>query len=382
MLRVAWKSVRHDWRRYLPAVICVSVSGLLMIMQLALMLGAFRNVSAPLSMSSALLWAGPAEETSFDSGTSLQTPASSLLWLIPEVERVEPFALAFSTMSLPVPPGETTIPKEHFIQVVGTSIKKDAMLFGDVISPALRESLAEPGTVILDKVVAGVMGVGIGDNILVQSKMMRVVGVLDGLRGVMMSTVLTSQATARSLPGQESVGVPNFILVGLAPDAPAGTVDRLITEFQTHPDLRLWKKDELITSTMEQWALKSAIGVIFLSSIGIALIVTLLVVSQSLSAAVGASIREYAALRAYGFSYRRLQRLVLAQGGIVGIAALGVTGLVATLLIGYLQGKGVAVFVTVPLVLWSACALMACVFVSNLIALRRLRKADPAALLR
>lgn len=382
MLRVAWKSVRHDWRRYLPAVICVSVSGLLMIMQLALMLGAFRNVSAPISMSSAILWAGSSEVTSFDNGEALEAPAASLLWLIPEVARVEPFAKAFSLMSLPAQPGEVASTREHFIEVVGTTIDSDSMLFGNVISPELRESLAEPGTVILDKVVAGTLGVRIGSTVLIEDQPVRVVGLLDGLRGIWVSTVITSQATVRSLLGQAASAAPTFILVGLDPNAPLGSTKRLLAEFKGHPDLWIWTRDDLISSTMNQWALNSAIGVIFMSSIGVALVVTLLVVSQSLGAAVGASIREYAALRAYGFSYGRLQRLVLAQGGIVGIAALVVTGLVTAPLIKYLQDKGVAVVVTWPLVFWCACALMVCVFVSNLIALRRLRKADPAALLR
>ncbi|WP_281356639.1 ABC transporter permease [Parasulfitobacter algicola] len=398
MFRIAWSSVRHDWRRYLPVVISVAVSGLLMMMQLGLMMGAFRSIVAPVVMSSAQVWVGPSDTLSIDDTGTLKASDTALLWLFPEIDDIEPFTKEFGTLSLMAEVDELGDVERRFVEIVGTASSPDAMLFGKLVPAGMRSALAEPSTVIIDEVIAAGLGVEVGARVLINERPVRVIGALPGLRGAFTSTVITSQATARMVNGE---GTPetSFMLLSLRDDLPPEAVDALLTsqmvpfgegDMQLDPNLTemggpklaFWTPEELIRSTMFSWAFTSFLGVIFMASVGIALVVTLLVVSQSLSGAVAASIREYAALRAYGLSFGRLQWLVMAQAGIVGIASLCVTGAVAGALIGYLGRLGVSLAMTPTLAISCAIALMAVVFLSNLMALRRLRKADPAALLR
>ncbi len=380
MLWIAWSSVSHDWRRYLPVMISVGVSGILMIMQLSLMFGAFRNASAPITMSDATFWVGPAGSTSLEDSPGLTDAQSSLLWLIPEIERMEPYAPIIGDLRLPDEPDGDEFGVGHWVQIIGTPSTPDGILYSKMLPAKMRAALAEPGATILDTAFAAKIGVGIGDHVVINSKTARIVGILDGLKGVLAVPVITSQATARSFTGSESAPV-RFMLVKLGEDVPPVALDRLWSGFIEHPDLTFWMEDELIASSMVSW-MASGLGAVFVSSVGIALVVTLLIVSQSFAGAVAASIREYAALRAYGLSFGRLQRLVVAQGGIVGIAAIAVTAVVAGLLISYLREQNVSAVLSPSLIVGSAVALTAVVLFSNLIALRRLRRADPAALLR
>ncbi|WP_272874432.1 ABC transporter permease [Pseudaestuariivita rosea] len=361
-------------------MISVGVSGLLMIMQLSLMFGAFRNASAPITMSDVSFWVGPAGSTSLESSSGLTEAQSSLLWLIPEIERMEAYAPVIGDLRLPKEPGDDTLEQEHWIQIIGTPSTPDGMLYSELLPLKTRAALAEPGSIILDTAFAARLDVEIGDRVLINSKDARIIGLVDGLRGVLDTPVITSQVTARFFAGTEQTP-PKFILVKLRDDVTPEALDRLLSSFIGHPDLTFWMEDELIASSMASW-MASGLGAVFTSSVGIALVVTLLIVSQSFAGSVAASIREYAALRAYGLSFGRLQRLVMAQGGIVGIAAIGVTAIVAGFLISFLRARNVSVVLTPSLVIWSAVALMIVVFLSNLLALRRLRRADPAALLR
>jgi putative ABC transport system permease protein len=107
-----------------------------------------------------------------------------------------------------------------------------------------------------------------------------------------------------------------------------------------------------------------------------------MVVSQTLSAAVANAIREYAALRAYGIGYRKIQAIVIKQGLYVCFAALILTAVASSLVLLALSWRGVANELPLPLAAAVVLALKLTVVISNVLALRRLRSADPASLLR
>ena len=89
---LARKSVLHDWRRYLPVAIAVGVSGLMLVAQVALALGAFRLAAGPVEYSRAALWVGPADARAVDQSRGLSAFAASRLWRDPDIARIEPLA--------------------------------------------------------------------------------------------------------------------------------------------------------------------------------------------------------------------------------------------------------------------------------------------------
>lgn len=375
MVNLAFKSVLHGWRQYLPVVIAVGVSGLMMVAQVALAMGAFSLSAAPVRQSMADLWVGPADARALDESRELSQLAAGRLWLDPDIARIEPY----------VSPGYAMIGEDEATGksavLAGLDVHKDAMLLARAVPPALRARLAEPGTAILDRSDARKLSVGIGGNLKVNRQTLRVVGLLDGVRAPFGVRLIVSEATQRDLSQGAGAGVA-FYLVRLRPGADAGAVMTRLAAGIPTPEYRVWRPGELAAATVRFWALDSGAGTLLLASGAIALAITLMVVAQTLGAAVAGAMREYAALRAYGIGFRAVQCLVMKQGLYVCLAALVVTAATSVLVLGFLRQRGVASELPLPMAAGVALALAATVIVSNLFALHRLRRADPASLLR
>lgn len=376
MTNFALKSVLHGWRRYLPVGIAVGTAGLMMVVQAALSMGAFSLSAAPVRLSEADLWVGPTDATALDESRGLSHLAVGRLWLDPEIDRVEAY---------PTPEFVTTGPFEDAGDIgvmVALQLGGDAMLLARAIPADLRQRLTDPGTIILDRNDARDLGVAIGGRLQVNGQSLRVVGLAEGVQAMFGTQIITSDLTARDLTQGGGGGEPAFYLVRLRPGADAQSVAARLKQGVVAPEFRVWLPADLAAATVRSWALGSGAGVLFVASSAIALVVTLMVVSQTLSAAVANAMREYAALRAYGISYRRVQGMVIKQGLYVCLAALVLTAVASALVLWGLYQRGVATELPLPLAAAVALALTLTVVGSNLLALRRLRRADPASLLR
>ena len=119
---------------------------------------------------------------------------------------------------------------------------------------------------------------------------------------------------------------------------------------------------------------------IFLSLV--VFVIGAIITSQTLMGAIAGSIGEYATLLALGVGLHQLRRVVLAQSAWIGVCGLAV-GLVVSLLLMVLIRMG-----KVPAQLnwsvWGICAalVIGIALVSGAAAVRVLRDADPAVLLR
>jgi len=98
--------------------------------------------------------------------------------------------------------------------------------------------------------------------------------------------------------------------------------------------------------------------------------------------AVAGSIREYATLHALGVAFGDLRRVVLQQAGWVGAAGLAVGGVLTAIVVVIAKHRDVPVQLDALTVGACAALVMAIALVSGLAAVRALRHADPAMLLR
>jgi putative ABC transport system permease protein len=106
------------------------------------------------------------------------------------------------------------------------------------------------------------------------------------------------------------------------------------------------------------------------------------VTSQTLSAAILASLKEYATLRALGVSNASLRNVVLEQATWIGLVGLGLTAVLATGVGLAAAAHNVAMRFPPWLVGGTAATVLAIALASGLVALRPLFRADPANLLR
>ncbi|MDO5647246.1 ABC transporter permease [Paracoccus sp. (in: a-proteobacteria)] len=364
----------HGWRRFLPVAVAVGVSGVMMVMQVALAMGAFQMAAAPVRMSAGDLWVGPADARALDHSTGLGPFAASGLWLDPDIARIEPWAQAAYAQI-----GDDAMAAQASVQPIDAGA--GAMGLARVVPPDLRARLAEPGTALIGAADAAKLGVSVGDTLRVSRQPLRIVGVVPELRTLFGTQLVTSDATARALSG-EATGTPAFYILRLRDGADPAEVAERLMQGNPAPEYVVWPPDDLASATVQVWALESGAGTLFIASSAIALVITLMVVSQTLGAAVAGQVREYAALRAYGIGFGSLQMIVMRQGFYVSIGALGLTAALSAALLAVLRARNIATDLPLTLAAVVAGLLAGVVLVSNLFAVRRLRRADPAALLR
>ena len=363
-----------DWRRYLAAVLAVTFSGLLVIVQLALLLGMFSTVSVVIDRSTADLWIGYRNTQSVDLGRTIAREADARAWAHRGVERVERYVSAYGDLRR-----EDGVPVSVIIN--GIDASSAALAFAKLLSPDQRALLRAPDAILIDAADTRKLGARVGTVVEINGKRARIVGVVEGLRAIGGVNVVASYATARAL-APETANLPTFSLVRLKPGYAADVVAGEIADNARVPRYSVWTANDFSIRSQTYWLLESGAGIGSGFASLLALLVGLVITSQTLSGAILASIKEFAALRALGVSQGSLRAVVIEQAAWVGLAGLTVTALL-TGAVAWLGHVGrIAMSFPWWMLLASATALMGIAVVSGLLALRPLLQAEPASLLR
>lgn len=374
MVSIARSMLLFDWRRYLAAVLAVTFSGLLVIVQLALLLGMFSTVSVVIDQSKADLWIGYRNTQSVDLGRAIARESDARAWAHRGVTRVERYASAFGDLRR-----DDGVPVSVIIH--GIDASPGALAFAKLLSPAQRALLRTPNAILIDAADTGKLGARVGSVIEINSKRTTIVGVVEGLRAIGGVNVVASLATARTL-APETADLPTFVLVGLKPGYASDVVAREIADTTSVPRYSVWTATDFSIRSQTYWLLESGAGIGSGFASLLALLVGLVITSQTLSAAILASIKEFAALRALGVSQTALRAVVIEQASWVGLVGLTLTALL-TVGVGWLGNVGrIAMSYPWWMLLTSAGALMSIAVISGLLALRPLLQAEPASLLR
>lgn len=381
MFRLAQATVWHDRRRYTPIALVVTVAGLMLMAQLAIATGVFRDAASPITRSEAALWAAPEGTATLNESMGLDAGRASALWVIPELTRLEPYAIGYGSLaarprSASAAMLEAADEGVRFVSVLYIDSDRDALLYARHMPADLREQLSDPGTVVIGTEDAALLGVDIGGKVWLDNRPLRVVGTLPGLQGLGTSTVLIGQA------GQTIQGPPSFWLLGFAPGTPPERIAQIASKEGVDLRLSLLPPDALADATIRQFVFESGAGSIFLYSAGLAFVIAAMVVNQVMRAAVMGAIREYAALRAFGIGFGRLAWLVLLQGGLIAVASVVVMLGLTMGLLALLRHMEVPHALPPALAALVILVVVIVLLVSTLIALRHLRNADPASLLR
>lgn len=377
MVALARKTLIYEWRRFLPAILAVGFAGLLQLLQAGLVLGIFGSASVYINGSAATLWVGYPGTQSVDQGRSINPDVAMHLRMDPAVRQVEPFILNDGDWRGPGGTGGVSI----FIS--GIDPVDDGLMFAHALPPALRERLQQPDAVIVDRADLGKLGVQVGDTAAINGERVRVVGVASGLRALGGVNVVTSLATARGLDNDPTDdGRPTYLVARLAATADPAAVARRLRGSDSFGPYQVWAAAAFARRSVLYWMLDTGAGVGVLFLAGIVFLVGAVITSQTLMAAVAGSVREYATLNALGVGLRNLRWVVLEQAFWVG--AIGLTGalVLAGALLALAWSEEVPVALNVPVAAACIVLVMALAAVSGLFALRSLRKADPASLLR
>ncbi len=417
MVSLARATLRHEWRRFLAAVLAVAFSGLLVLVQLGLLIGMFGTVAVYIDESDADLWAGFTGTQSIDLGKPFNAQVETRLRLHPQVADLEPFLFAQSDWR--TPDGANL-----FAYLLGIDPAADGMAFAKVLPAQTRALLLEPMTVIIDEADIDKLGISLTNidgtgakepaaangpaapgapqtaassaakngviprnTAEIGGKRVKVVAAIKGLRAIGGVNIVTSLSSARTIDGsaaREQQEVSYFLLRLKTPGdaALAETVRAELNPRGPVKHFQVWTAREFSHRSQWYWLTESGAGAGFAFSTLLGLIVGILITSQTLMAAITTSIREYATLRALGVAQSALRAVVIEQSFWIGIAGLLITGLLTWLI--HLAAHHAYVAIAFPhwtLALTAALTLIIAIG-SGLLALRALGRADPAALLR
>jgi putative ABC transport system permease protein len=362
----------NERQRFLPAVMAVAFSALLLAMQSGLLWGSLAVVSLPVDHAAADVWVGSPDLDSVEAGQPIPQRWGSRLNL-PEVERFETYQRGFTDWHRP---GGGTL----LCMVVGSHLHDRALGAVRELTPELRARLHEPGSVVVDAAELGQLGLkhGVGESVEVGRQRVRVVGLVRGLKALTVPYVFCSLETARRLLNI-AADQTTFLLARCHDPADAAAVVRTL---RRHANLSAYTKDELSLRSRYHWLFKTGAGVVLAVTTALGLLVGAVITSQTLYGATVASLREYAVLHALGIPRRRMAAAVLAQSFWVGVGGLGLAVPLTTAGRLLAEACGAPVLLGAWLAGGAGVLTLATALASGLVALRSLRLVEPALLLR
>jgi putative ABC transport system permease protein len=250
------------------------------------------------------------------------------------------------------------------------------------LTPEMRTRLTEPGSVVVDESELERLGVsGVGDSAEVFGHRVRVVGLVRGFKSVSGPYVFCSLRTARTVMPmfQEKPHDTMYLLARCkSPEAARSLVRRL----GSYKDISAFTSEDFSTKTQLYWLTQTKAGIGMGCTAALALMVGLVVTSQTLYAATVASLREYAVLQALGIPRWRMAAMVLAQSFWVGLFGVGLALPVIYTLGACANVTGARVVLPWWLLVSGGATTMGMALVSGLGALRSLRLVEPITLLR
>jgi putative ABC transport system permease protein len=362
----------HERQRYLPGVLAVGFSALLIALQCGLLLGLFSITSLPVDHTRAHIWVGAPQVLSVDLGRPVPESYLSRLAAQPEVESPEVYLQGFAYWSKPNGATELCI-------VIGSRLDDTALGPVDELSPELRSRITEPGAIIVDESELGRLGIhGVGDVAEISGQHVRVVGLVRGLKSLAGPYIFCSVGTARPLLHLLPEQTTYLLARCHAPaDAPA-VVERL----RAYPSMSAFTSEDFSFRTRMHWLTTTRAGIALGCAAALGLLVGAVVTSQTLYAATAASLREYAVLQALGIPRWRMAATVLAQAFWVGLTGIAVA---VPVLYGLREGAdslGAKILLPGWLLAGTVAVTMTMALLSGLAALRSLRLVEPATLLR
>ena len=377
IVALARKTLLNEWRRFLPAVVAVAFSALLLLVQSALVLGIFGSAAVYINASKGDLWVGYPGTRTIELGRLL--PSDTDIWarLDEAVDRVEPYRWIYGDWRVRNDLGAFSM------YVSGIDTSTDGLLFAKVVPTDLRRRLEQPDSVIVDATDLSKLGITVGDHPRINGHAVEVVGTVSGLRTLGGVNILASLETAgRIQPGGLADERVAYYVVRLRDGANAVDAQRRLNAQGREHGFQVWSRDEFAKVVTRYWLFDTGAGLAVLFLSAVVSLTGAVITSQTLMGAVAGSAPEYAALQALGIGMGALRRVVIEQAAWIGASGLllGLAGAAAALWMASCNDVPVVVELLPSL----ACALLVLgiSMISGWAAVRALRQADPASLLR
>ena len=382
-LPLAWLQLKRQPVRYLVAVTGIGFAALLMFMQLGFQSGLLKSATTFYqALETDLVLINPA---TVNSGSYQQFPQSLLYQ-----------ALGVEGVSETIPLYITNINAQQLGGVKPTSLRvigydPDTTVLNVPEINNQRDLLKIPNFVLFDKLGLSIKTGPVAKQFSTDgpleltlsnfSRSFRIMGLFKlGSTFVADSNLIASQATALDLAfPQVNVGEISLGLIRVAPNANRSEIQTYLKNLYGD-ELQVLTKEELITQERNYWNNVSSFGVIFGFGTIMGLLVGGVVVYQVLYTDVSDHLKEYATLKAMGFSNQFILMVVIQESVLLAVSAfIPATLLSAALYAGLTAVSGIRLEMTPDKTLLVGSLTVSLCAVASAIAIRKLRDADPAS---
>lgn len=377
-LRLAWRQLRAEKARLASAIAGVMFACVLVFMQLGFRSALFDSATALIqNMRADVFLMHPLTTASFKPETFPRVRASQALAL-PEVRAAVPVYLAQASWRNP----ENGI--RRAVQLIGFDTEAGVMAFPG-LAP-LVDALKRPDTVAFDsrsRPEFGDMARLLAERgpfeVQIGNRMVEVAGLIEigpsfGADG----NVVLSEVNFRRLIKERQVSAVDLVAIKLEPGADLESTKRRLSELMPR-DVIVLSQAELVAWERRYWEEATPIGFIFAFGSLMGLVVGMVIVYQILFSDISGHLREYATLKAMGYSNFFLCRAVLSAALILAVLGF-LPGLGLSWVLYDQVGKGT--FLPLNMTLDRAATVFALIFamcgMAGLLAMRKLRDADPA----
>ncbi len=380
-MSLALATLIHEWRRYLPAVIALAFSGVLILAQVGLMTGLVRAVTATLDRSRADLVVMPPKMDSMIGSASLALPSrvGPRLYLSPDVAAIGVWEMNGADWRNIPGPGRAQ--RQLYVRVFMVETEPDAVTLPRDFTEGARKALEAPLAAAVDRSALANLGVQVGDPALLAGQTVIIRAAVEGYASVEAPTVFVSRDTMIRL-GLMTRGDQTGPLLLRLKDPAAAARARDFLNANSGGDYRAWLTRDLAKANETAFLREQIVGVLLGFSVFLSLLIGVGITSQTLRGAIASNIREFASLRALGVSMASLRGVVVELSFWVGIAGLAATAALMAGVLGLAALLQVSVGLTAPFVIGVAGLLMAISLVSGFLSLGALARSQPAELLR
>jgi putative ABC transport system permease protein len=342
---LARKILLHDPVKFAVAAAGVSVSVVLIMVQLGLYLGFMGNASGLIDHSTADIWVGPKGGENFDFSSPMDDRIFFRVAEQPGVARAEAMLMSFGQFKLPAG-------GDQGVQIVGLQRDSELVRPWNLVAGDWRR-IAETDGIVVDRSEFGKLHVdSLGDTREIDEVRARVVALTSGIRSFTSSPfVFTHLDNARSY---SRLG-PHHITYVLVKVAPGVDVAGLTAQLNRLPNVDAYTKEAFSERTRAYWSSRTGVGVALFTTAILGIIVGLVVVGQILYNSTLEHLKEYGTLKAMGAENRLIVRVIVYQalisatvGFVVGAAmsfgaqaAMKAVDMVVLLPAGLIAGTGV-----------------------------------------
>ncbi len=373
MWTLARKLLLHDRLRFAVAIAGVSVSVMLVLVQVGLYFGFMETASSIIDASTADIWVDKKGNESFENATTFDERAFYKISSVPGVAHAERVLMTWAQFKL-------ANGGDLGVQVVGvdtTPRSRSLLRPWNVVDGDVRR-LAEPGAIMIDQTEYPKLKVDrIGHVTEMSGVRSEVVALTSGIRSFTTSPILFADLrTARSYLRQTEAEPLTHVLVEVDPGADVSAVVARINEL---PYLAAYTTSQLSARTRTYWSQRTGVGAGFFTTAALAILVGFVVVGQILYSGTLQHIREYGTLKAMGAKNRAIVQVILSQAVIS--AALGFAAGVplAMVMRAVLKGANLIVALTPELYLSTAVVTAVMCSFAALLSIVKVLRLDPAS---